>query len=230
MRLAGVREKLAQAEGAEGMLHDAFLATDQAISAEEGCTATAVLMWRDGQGDVCLQAANVGDSAALFINPATGTAIELTEDHRLTNPRERQRLQDMGIQLASNARRLYGLNLCRGLGDKFLKDEDLGLSAEPHVSGVVRLSEQEGGILLIASDGLWDVADVEAVVAAVCQADSEKDGNVLETTNAVIAHALKNRTKDDVTALVVRVWPGGEWEMRSPTKNLDDGQVASFVS
>lgn len=27
----------------------------QAISAEEGCTATAVLMWRDGQGDVCLQ-------------------------------------------------------------------------------------------------------------------------------------------------------------------------------
>lgn len=32
-------------------------------------------------------------------------------------------------QLASNARRLYGLNLCRGLGDKFLKDEDLGESA-----------------------------------------------------------------------------------------------------
>lgn len=27
----------------------------------------------------------------------------------------------------------------------------------------------------------------------------EKDGNVLETTNAVIAHALKQRTKDDVT-------------------------------
>lgn len=37
------------------MLHAAFLATDQAISAEEGCTATAVLMWRDGGGAVCLQ-------------------------------------------------------------------------------------------------------------------------------------------------------------------------------
>ena len=136
----------------------------------------------------------MGDSAALFIDPDTQHATELTEDHRLTNPRERQRLQDMGIQvggcghvlcvcalcvcvrararasdggcggvvgvdsgarlqrgwrlysprsrprhmarcvpppltrvqLASNARRLYGLNLCRGLGDKFLKDEDLG--------------------------------------------------------------------------------------------------------
>ena len=31
-------------------------------------------------------------------------------------------------------------------------------------------------------------------------------------------------------ALVLRVWPGSEWELRSPTKNLDDGQVAAFVS
>jgi protein phosphatase len=228
-RLTGVREQLAAAVGAEDMLRSAFLATDQAISAEEGCTATAVLMWRDGQGDVCLQAANVGDSSAFFIDPATGQARELTEDHRLTNPRERQRLQDMGIQLASNARRLYGLNLCRGLGDKFLKDEDLGLSAEPYVSSVVRLGEQEGGILLIASDGLWDVADQDAVTQAICQADRDKDGNVVETTNAAIAVALKHRTKDDVTALVVRVWPATEWELRSPTKNLDDGEAAAFV-
>jgi len=46
-----------------------------------------------------LQATNVGDSSAFFIDPATGRARELTEDHRLTNPRERQRLQDMGIQV-----------------------------------------------------------------------------------------------------------------------------------
>lgn len=45
------------------------------------------------------QAANVGDSAALFIEPLTGQVTEMTEDHRLTNPRERQRLQDMGIQV-----------------------------------------------------------------------------------------------------------------------------------
>lgn len=46
-----------------------------------------------------------------------------------------------------------------------------GLSAEPYVSGVVRLGEQQGGILLIASDGLWDVTDMDAVTATVCQAD-----------------------------------------------------------
>ena len=43
----------------------------------------------------------MGDSAAFFIDPSTGEALELTEDHRLTNPRERQRLQDMGIQVGA---------------------------------------------------------------------------------------------------------------------------------
>ena len=106
---------------------------------------------------------------------------------------------------------------------------------------------------------------------------------MLETTNAVIAHALKQRqavllglgpahqgrrhgwvkgvdggcclsvqlaastevcfpvtarrtrvtpapaAPSPAAALVVRVWPGSEWELRSPTKNLDDGQSVAFV-
>ena len=55
--------------------------------------------------------------------------------------------------------RLYGLNLSRCLGDKFLKDEDLGLSAQPYVSRVVRLQPNQRAVAIIASDGLWDVAD-----------------------------------------------------------------------
>ncbi len=51
----------------------------------------------------------MGDSAALFIDPVTGRATELTEDHRLTNPRERQRLQDMGIQVGCPACQLAAL-------------------------------------------------------------------------------------------------------------------------
>lgn len=176
-RLAGAKEALGASAGAAALLREAFLATDDHIATEEGCTATALLMWRDHSGDVCLQAANVGDSSALLIDPAVplpphmpsplepqqtvamlrpfasgsnsgseGAAasplrpsspppgpgevapgvLALTEDHRLTNPRERARLAALGIQLGDNARRLYGLNLSRGLGDKFLKDEDLG--------------------------------------------------------------------------------------------------------
>eukprot|EP00887_Chlorella_sp_A99_P008144 scaffold12.g8144.t1 len=275
-RLGGARDDMAAGRGAAGLLRDAFLATDDRIAAEEGCTATALLLWRGAGGEVCVQAANVGDSAALLIDPSAAAAAEaaaalapeatlapgaldalglgpgplaraaagapppppplapgvraLTEDHRLTNPRERARLAGLGIQLGDGARRLYGLNLSRGLGDKFLKDEDLGLSAEPHVSGVVRIREDQGCILLIASDGLWDVADAERAAAAVLQADREHDGDVTEAARAVVELALRQRSKDDVTALVVRVWPAREWELRSPGANLDDGQAASFVS
>ena len=50
-----MRGALQRGEGAAELLHAAFLAADADISAEEGCTATAVLMWRGEGGDVCLQ-------------------------------------------------------------------------------------------------------------------------------------------------------------------------------
>ena len=257
-RLPGAREALMSGKGVPELLHDAFLATDDRIAAEQGCTATAILAWnlpsssRDSSNTntagtfedtssfgeqqqaegvvVCLQAANVGDSSALYVDPQTARWKELTEDHRLTNEKERKRLTDMGIQLTDNSRRLYGLNLSRCLGDRFLKDGDLGLSAEPHLSEVVKIPPNQGAIILIASDGLWDVADPETVAAAVCQADAELDGSIVGVANAAVAAAVKRNTKDDVTVLAVRVWPSDEWEYRSPCRNLDDGKDASFES
>ena len=65
----------------------------------------------------------------------------------------------MGIRMGAKRTRLYGLNLSRCLGDKFLKDEDLGLSAQPHVSDVLRVQPHLPGLAIVASDGLWDVTD-----------------------------------------------------------------------
>ena len=71
----------------------------------------------------------------------------------------------MGIKLGQRSTRLYGLNLSRCLGDKFLKDGDLGLSAAPHVSPVLRLPPRASGLVVLASDGLWDVAEASRAVA-----------------------------------------------------------------
>lgn len=212
---------------------------------------------------------------------------------------------------------------------------------------MVRLSEQQGGILLIASDGLWDVADAEAVTQAICQADRwgrvpqgmghmPGDGKWPRSQHSCAAmpcmawprlrprsppaslvpmfvllhlhawlqgegwqcagdHQRSHRARPEAAhqgrcdgwvarlrrrcrvshlcqapavamlasagrrdgqagqgpilatsaahllaasgpwhawraALVVRVWPASEWELRSPTKNLDDGEAAAFVS
>lgn len=52
--------------------------------------------------------------------PALVKVTMLTSDHRWTSEEERARLAGMGIQLEGRTR-LYGLNLSRCLGDKFLK-------------------------------------------------------------------------------------------------------------
>lgn len=227
-RIASEQKRMKEGQSLEHVLRDSFLSADHRIAAEEGCTATAVLAWTDADGTVCLQTANVGDSSALFIDPKTREWKQLTEDHRLTNPRERQRLSDIGIHLASNSRRLYGLNLSRCLGDRFLKDEDLGLSAEPHISTILKLDNSVGGIILIASDGVWDVVDPAVLACTVLECDADENGTVVGVASAVVSAAVKAHTKDDVTVLAIRIWPQSEWDLRSPSRNLDDGEKASF--
>lgn len=216
---------LSSGTGAELAFKNAFLTTDARLQAEEGCTATAILAWAAKDGTVRLQAANVGDSSALWIDIPSGTVQELTEDHRLSNERERRRLSEMGIELSKESRRLYGLNLSRGLGDVFLKDEDLGLSAEPYVGPVVSCTPSQGGLLLIASDGLWDVADFATVGRLVSQVFRESGNDLATTTRAVLSHAIKRRTKDDVSIVLARVWPEVDWALRSPPQNSTPGPV-----
>lgn len=42
--------------------------------------------------------------------------------------------------------------------------EDLGLSAQPYVSDVVQVTKGSDAIVIMASDGVWDVASSERAV------------------------------------------------------------------
>ena len=88
-------DNLTSGIGLERELGDVFLETDASLSTEEGCTATAVLIWTAGSGKTFAQVANVGDSACLYIDLESDRWQQTTADHRLTNPSERQRLKDM---------------------------------------------------------------------------------------------------------------------------------------
>lgn len=206
--LSQVEDDMRQGKGADSIWEQTFLNTDSQIKSEEGCTATAVVIWRDDQDNVCLQAANVGDSAAVFMHTQPQDSFQMTADHRLTNPEERQRLADMGIHLGEDRTRLYGLNLSRCLGDKFLKDEDLGLSAHPHISAVVQLRPDQSGFLVMASDGLWDVADPQRVMQLAAKAGKEHNDSVEAMTDAVVQHAQRQRTRDDLTVMVLKIKQG----------------------
>lgn len=205
----------------------AFLATDDRIQDEAGCTATCVTIFQREQIDeIAIRAANVGDSMA-YIAPIHGddevrpddrsssskeetntTYTTLTQDHRLSNPEERGRLQSHGVipEGDSTTYRLYGLNLARALGDRFLKDEDLGLSAEPHVSDVVVLGGDREALIVIASDGLWDVMSAEDAMDLARQVDRDSHGSVVKVAAALVREAEALGSKDDVTVVACRVW------------------------
>ena len=72
------------------------------------------------------QVANVGDSSAVLAELSPDGELKqpgryLTADHRLSNLEERDRLKGLGIMLGHGGTRLYGLNLGRCLGDRYLK-------------------------------------------------------------------------------------------------------------
>eukprot|EP00439_Symbiodinium_sp_Y106_P082239 s1332_g21.t1 len=99
-----------------------------------GCTATVVLARRTASG-LRLHSANVGDSRAIVLE--SGSECRLSQDHR---------------RLVARGRVAGQLAVSRALGDHALKRA--GVSWHPHVR---TRSVSQDAVLVIASDGLWDV-------------------------------------------------------------------------
>lgn len=53
--LQGKDADLLQGRGLDEGWQQVFQETDAAIVSDDGCTATVVLVWRDGSGHICLQ-------------------------------------------------------------------------------------------------------------------------------------------------------------------------------
>ncbi len=78
----------------------------------------------------------------------------MTEEHKVTNPNEKERIKKMGLDLSENATRLHGLAVCRSLGDHCLKQETTGLTSTPSVGKPVAIPPNKRGTLILASDGV----------------------------------------------------------------------------
>lgn len=63
-RMPELRPALDAGEGAGAAWEEVFLATDAALDTEDGATATAVLVWKDAAGNVCLQVCFFATGAA----------------------------------------------------------------------------------------------------------------------------------------------------------------------
>lgn len=175
---------------------EAFRSAYATIQREsEGMTggAVAATFYAD-ERDVVV--ANAGDAHVASVS--RGTAVQLTEDHRLTNERERERVVAAGAAI-------WGAYVClddgsgimptRTLGDHAFRK--VGVLAEPAVSSY----PVSPGFLVAACDGLWDVMGIDDLPDIIGKATTAKD--VAER----LAHeALRVRkTHDNLTVLVVRL-------------------------
>ncbi|KAJ7287528.1 phosphatase 2C-like domain-containing protein [Mycena rebaudengoi] len=132
-----------------------------------------------------LYSANAGDARGVLCRG--GKAIRLTYDHKGSDKQEAKRITDAGGFVMSG--RVNGvLAVTRSLGDSSMKE---------FVVGAPSATEDE--FLVLACDGLWDVASDQSAIDLIrdiadAQVASEK----------LLKHALNNHTSDNVTVLVIR--------------------------
>src|SRR5262249_29550888 len=136
-------------------LRRAFDELDTA-TADFDCGSTAAAFLLTSQA---VFTAHVGDSRIVRVN---GSGAEsLTRDHRIDVADEPARVPRMGARLASPyvPRRGRGLIMTRSLGDRWFRP--VGATAKPEVG---RHSLGADGVALVAAtDGVWDVLDLEDV-------------------------------------------------------------------
>ncbi len=139
----------------------AFTETYELVSSEmrlEGVGATAVNFLI---GNNQIITANVGDARAIVIGEKD--VRQLTVDHRLDNPEERQRVERMGGQILYPYvyRGNQGLMPTRSLGDEYFRP--VGVIPTPSVNSYDITSDDF--MFLAACDGLFDFMSNEEVAA-----------------------------------------------------------------
>ncbi|XP_074292209.1 protein phosphatase 2C 70 isoform X2 [Silene latifolia] len=200
------KEKVLSQQDAADVLRNAFQQTEACLNNYyEGCTATVLLVWADGDESFFAQCANVGDSACIL--NFDGNQIKMSEDHRITSDSERQRINETGEPLKDGDTRLCGLNLGRMLGDKFLKEQDGRFSAKPYISQVVRISQASEAFALLASDGLWDVISVKKAFQLILQAKERYSTDTKDSAEKIANYLLNEarvlRTKDNTSIMYI---------------------------
>jgi len=189
-----------------------------------GSTGTVIMMMPGQRALVSL----VGDSRAVFGRRRRGRGAddygpwnmtELTRDHKPDLPDEQQRIEQSGAKVITvgndhlTVTRVYtkhqswpSINMSRSIGD--LHSHTQGLSATGEVSITDRLwdPETEDAVLIVASDGIWDVLDggmaASLVMEELQNGNDPAEGLCADALDRWVRRGLPGSYSDDITAVV----------------------------
>ncbi|GAB9472764.1 hypothetical protein Gpo141_00009934 [Globisporangium polare] len=184
-----------------------------------GCTLTVVLHFREEQR---LVSANVGDSRAIALlrrkhspDDANGDAtteqiVPLSVDHCPNAPEERARIESSGgfVSFAGLWRVVGQLAVSRSIGDQHLRQY---VSAEPsvfHTSLVEFDDHHGGGVLVVASDGLWEAMTNEDALRFVRERQRKKRNATLdlgEMARDLVIEGYVRGSQDNLAVILVEL-------------------------
>lgn len=222
---SGSSEESAQqhiAKHINGALKSTFLSTDRSLiemCAEKqlhyaSSTGVAAFLWNN-----LLTVAHIGDSKACIAKMIDGQLHPewLTIDHKPNMPAELKRIQENGGSLAwlhGNKPYIRGgdffprqarnehpkqLNYSRAFGGKDLKM--YGLSAEPDINHFNITAEDK--LVLIASDGLWDVLNPKVACSIALEARREGRSAADEIVQKAIHEMPICGVRDNITVIAL---------------------------
>lgn len=179
------------------------------MNSTHGTTATCVFVSAHA-----IDVANVGDSEAYLFTP-DGKAHPLIEDHRVDTCalHEQTRVINAGGKLrqARDARgmprgpmRVFpgGLAMTRTIGDADAS------TAVIHTPGMTHAPyPREGGVIVLASDGLWDYTTLHAVGSLVRASAKPTLGMRWLSQSLLRLAAEQNKLIDDVTIVCIAIKP-----------------------
>mmetsp|Transcript_3614 Transcript_3614/g.7828 ORF Transcript_3614/g.7828 Transcript_3614/m.7828 type:complete len:582 (-) Transcript_3614:984-2729(-) len=190
-------------EQVQHALIKAFLQVDRELedvtANQQGSTAVVALVGRHH-----IWVANCGDSRAVLARE--GDSLALSSDHKATRNDEVVRVEQAGGYVWWD--RVMGeLAVSRAIGDHCLRPYVI---ANPEVTRVMR--RREDRLLILASDGLWDVFSNEeacALAISTFQVELEKgvssSAAAKKVASSLTKGALSKGTRDNVTVVVVDV-------------------------
>ena len=173
-----------------------------------GSTGTLVHIKWESENDLVVYSANVGDSRVSLISPEH--IIRLSYDHRTTDPKERKRILESGLEIIDD--RINGtLMLTRIFGNYEYKNnneneeeenenENKGLICEPFISKINIDLNIENQFLILASDGIWDTITEEEIQHII-----QNNYDTSKICSITIKNCLRNESWDNMSIFAIKL-------------------------
>lgn len=201
----------------EEIIKDTFREFDRSLLANsdiymtDGTTVTMVIYIKHINDDTkdIIFFVNLGDSRTVLIQITDLVEmIYATDDHKPTSANEIRRINEIGGSVEYG--RVNGaLALTRALGDLTYKiSDDVYQDTHSVVSTEVDILSiyATPGILILASDGIWDVLTNNDVVSVVTKNSSGLVSNLDNICKMLVTEAVTRGSTDNITVMAIRLY------------------------